>query len=226
MFIRLVETALSSDTCNKYDGACSGCTQQLTMLKSAYCNNRQWYEFCQTLVVYFRVMFVVRQHPIPSLCSTDNLLVYVSYRTECIMWRSTMRAACLAPLILLIVITVLLCSEWYTLWRYALCNVTHPVVTFLLLLFPPQNIFLRTSQQTHVSFFFPQGDIAMLAPCDPTGDIVLLDTVRVCLGRRQEYKPGASIPSSNFICCSFWFIAVVSRFCASFSHLYLNWLLL
>ena len=50
----------------------------VTMLKSTYCNNRQWHEFCQTLVVYFRVMFVVRKHLFLLLCSSDSLLVYVS----------------------------------------------------------------------------------------------------------------------------------------------------
>ena len=51
----------------------------VTMLQST-CNNRQWCEFCQTLVLYFRVMFVVRKHPFLLLCSTDNLLVFVSYQ--------------------------------------------------------------------------------------------------------------------------------------------------
>ena len=44
--------------------------------------------------------------------------------------------------------------------------------------------------------------------------------------QETEYKAGASTPSPNLICCSFWFIAVVSRFCVSLSRLYQTLLLL
>ena len=52
----------------------------VTMLKSTCYSNMLWYEFFQTLVVNFRLMFEVRRHPFLLLCSTDNLLLNVSYR--------------------------------------------------------------------------------------------------------------------------------------------------
>jgi hypothetical protein len=148
----------------------------VAIFKSACCNNRQWYEFCQTLVLYFSVTFVVRKHLFLLLCSTDNLLVYVSYQN--LMNNVTIcHACCMSCAWFSLLWSPYNCAVNYTykLWRYALSNVTHPLVTFLSLHFlSSQDIFLRTSQQTHVSFFFPRGDIAMLAPCELTGDSVVL----------------------------------------------------